>query len=81
MIVKASCLTCEPSYMIVPNLARTCDGLAIGRRVVWRGDQRLSSRQHYETTNPEPMVRMVCGNSIVTLCELCVVKDMKCARD
>lgn len=30
MIVKASCLTCEPSYMIVPNLARTCDGLAIG---------------------------------------------------
>ena len=29
VIVKASCLTCEPTYMIVPNLARTCDGWVI----------------------------------------------------
>ena len=29
VIVKASRLTCEPSYMIVPNLARTCDGSVI----------------------------------------------------
>jgi|TARA_R100000081_G_scaffold29121_1_gene13291 hypothetical protein len=29
VIVKASCLTCEPTYMIVPNLARTCDGSVI----------------------------------------------------
>ena len=29
----------------------------------------------------EPMVRMVCGDVIGTLCEVCVVKDMKCARD
>ena len=29
VIVKASCLTCEPTYMIVPNLARTCDSWVI----------------------------------------------------
>ena len=32
VIVKASCLTCEPTYMIVPNLARTCDGSVIVSR-------------------------------------------------
>ena len=29
VIVKASCLTCEPTYMIVPNLARTGDSWLI----------------------------------------------------
>ena len=88
VIVKASCLTCEPSYMIVPNLARTCDGLAIGTvRVIVQLpvtdllDRLCSSRQHYETTNQEPMGRMVDTLLTVTLCEVCVVKDMKCARD
>ena len=74
--------------MIVPNLARTCDGLTIGWRLVLVQlpvtdllDRRFASRQRYEITNPEPMGRMVCGDSIGTLCEVCVVKDMKCARD
>ena len=74
--------------MIVPNLARTCDGLAIGTvRVIVQLpvtdllDRRFASRQHYETTDPGPMGRMVCGDSIGTLCAVCVVKDMKRARD
>ena len=78
VIVKASRLTCEPSYMIVPNLARTCDGLAIGWRLVIVQlpvtdllDRRFASRQHYETTDRGPMVRMACGDSIGTLCALC----------
>ena len=74
--------------MIVPNLARTCDGLTIGWRLVIVQlpvtdllDRRFASRQHYEITNPEPMVRMVCGDVIGTLCAVCVCRDMKRARD
>ena len=69
-------------------MVRTCDGLAIGWRLVIVQlpvtdllDRRFASRQHYETTDREPMGRMVCGDSIGTLCEVCVVKDMKRARD
>ena len=44
-------------------------------------DRRFASRQHYETTDPVPMVRMVCGDVIGTLCEVCVCRDTKRARD
>ena len=61
VIVKASRLTCEPSYMIVPNLARTCDGLAIGWRLVIVQlpvtdllDRRFASRHHQVDHGLEP---------------------------
>ena len=41
----------------------------------------LSSRHNQVPIDPGPMGRMVCGDVIGTLCAVCVVKDMKCARD
>jgi len=44
-------------------------------------DRLCSSRQHYETTNQGPVPKLCAGYVIGTLYEVCVCRDMKCARD